>query len=193
VARLKAVSEQDASPEVRSVYDRVKARFGKLVEPVSVTAAHPEIFKAFIAYEASLRSASRVSAKLKELACLKVAAIIGCPFCIDLGSALAKKVGITEAQMQCFSAYANSPEFSSVEKTVLDLATAMTLNPGSVPDDLFSQLHECFDPVQIIEITAAIAWENYRSRFNHALGIESHGFSEGSYCVLPERKQRQPA
>jgi AhpD family alkylhydroperoxidase len=189
VARLKSVSEESASPKVRSVYERVKARFGKLVEPVSVTAAHPEIFNAYIAYEGSLRSASRVSAQLKELAYLKVAAMVGCPFCIDIGSVLAKKAGITERQMQCLSSYADSPEFSAVEKTVLDFATAMTLNPVSVPDDLFSQLQECFEPVQIIEITAAIAWENYRSRFNHALGIESHGFSEGSYCVLPERPQ----
>jgi hypothetical protein len=67
VARLKAVSEQDASPEVRSVYDRVKARFGKLWNPSLSPLSHPEIFKAFIAYEASLRSASRVSAKLKEI------------------------------------------------------------------------------------------------------------------------------
>jgi AhpD family alkylhydroperoxidase len=189
VARLKAVSEQDASPEVRSVYDRVKAKLGKLVEPVSVTAAHPEIFKAYISYESSLGSASRVSGKLKEVAYLKVAAMVGCPFCIDLGSVLAKKAGITERQMQSLSSYSDSQEFSQVEKTVLDFATAMTLNPASVPDDLFSQLQECFEPVQIIEITAAIAWENYRSRFNHALGMESHGFSEGSYCVLPERKQ----
>jgi len=193
VARLKAVSEQNASPEVRSVYDRVKARFGNLVEPVSVTAAHPEIFKAYISYESSLRFATQVSGKLKELAYLKVAAMVGCPFCIDVGSTLAKQQGFTEQQLRCLSSYANSPEFSEVEKTVLDLATTMTLNPARVPDDLFSQLQKCFEPVQIIEITAAIAWENYRSRFNHALGIESHGFSEGSYCVLPERKQRQPA
>ena len=183
MARLTGVSEENASAEVRSVYDRVKARFGKLVEPVPVTAAHPEIFKAYISYESSLRSASQVSAKLKELAYLKVAAMVGCPFCIDLGSALAKNVGITEGQMQCLSSYADSSEFSQVEKTVLDLATAMTFNPASVPDDLFSRLQEFFEPVQIIEIIAATAWENYRSRFNHALGIESHGFSQGSYCV----------
>ncbi|HLW53776.1 MAG TPA: carboxymuconolactone decarboxylase family protein [Candidatus Angelobacter sp.] len=189
MARLKALSEENASSEVRAVYDRVKARFGMLVEPVSVTAAHPEIFDAFIAYEVSLRSATRVSAKLKELAYLKVATIVGCPFCIDLGSALAKNVGITERQMQSLSSYADSPEFSQPEKTTLDFATAMTLNPVNVTDDLFSQLQECFEPAQIIEITAAIAWENYRSRFNHALGMKAHGFSEGSYCVPPERKQ----
>jgi hypothetical protein len=36
------------------------------------------------------------------------------------------------------------------------------------------------------ELTNAIAWENWRARFNCALGIESQGFSEGSYCVRPE-------
>lgn len=96
MARLNPVSDQSASPDVRAVYDRVKNRFGKLLEPVTIAAINPDIFKAYIAYEASFRSASRVNGALKELALLKVAAIVGCPFCIDLGSAVAKKAGITE-------------------------------------------------------------------------------------------------
>jgi hypothetical protein len=40
----------------------------------------------------------------------------------------------------------------------------------------------------MIELTATIAWENYRARFDHALGIESQGFSEeGAACTIPER------
>ncbi len=35
-------------------------------------------------------------------------------------------------------------------------------------------------------LPAQIAWENWRARFNHALGIEAHGFSEGAYCPIPE-------
>jgi alkylhydroperoxidase family enzyme len=52
---------------------------------VTIAAIHPDIFKAYVAYEASFGSASRVSAASKELALLKVAAIVGCPFCVDLG------------------------------------------------------------------------------------------------------------
>jgi len=40
------------------------------------------------------------------------------------------------------------------------------------------------DSAQIIELTAVIAWENYRSRFNHALGIAAHGFSNTAFCIL---------
>jgi hypothetical protein len=36
----------------------------------------------------------------------------------------------------------------------------------------------------MVEFTAATAWENYRARFNHALGIEAEGFSEGAVCPV---------
>jgi hypothetical protein len=36
------------------------------------------------------------------------------------------------------------------------------------------------------EKLALVAWENFRSRFNHALGIGAAGFSEGAYCVRPD-------
>ena len=77
--------------------------------------------------------------------------------------------------------------FSPVEKLVLDYGTAMTLTPVDVPDELFAALREHFDEAQLVELTAAIAWENYRARFNHAFGIEAQDFSKGAYCPLPER------
>jgi hypothetical protein len=76
---------------------------------------------------------------------------------------------------------------------VLDYAEAMTLTPVEVPDELFATLREHFNEAQLVELTTAIAWENYRGRFNHAFGIEAQGFSEGSYCLLPERTREIPA
>jgi hypothetical protein len=76
---------------------------------------------------------------------------------------------------------------------VLDYAEAMTLTPVEVPDELFATLREHFNEARLVELTAAIAWENYRGRFNHAFGIEAQGFSEGSYCPLPERTREIPA
>jgi len=62
---------------------------------------------------------------------------------------------------------------------------------GKVPEALFARLREHFAEAQLVELTAAIAWENYRARFDHAFGIEAQGFSEGAYCVLPERAARR--
>ncbi len=95
--------------------------------------------------------------------------------------------GITEEQLRELPRYAQSPAFSSQERLVLDYAVELTRTPVEVPDELFKQLREHFDESELLELTAVIAWENYRARFNHALGIESGGFSEGAYCPLPER------
>ena len=83
--------------------------------------------------------------------------------------------------------YQQSAAFSGLEKLVIEYAALMTQTPVEVPDTLFAALREHFNDAQLVELTAAIAWENYRARFDHALDIGAQGFSEGAFCVLPER------
>ena len=73
---------------------------------------------------------------------------------------------------------------------MLRYATAMTATPVDVPDALFEELARRFDERQLVELTSAIAWENYRARFDHALGLESEGFAEGAACALPASVER---
>lgn len=63
----------------------------------------------------------------------------------------------------------------------------MTATPVELSDDLFGAMRERFDDRQLVELISAIAWENYRARFDHAFGCEAEGFSEGQYCPLPPR------
>ena len=100
---------------------------------------------------------------------------------------MGRKQGLTEQQLQDLAAFETSSAFTEVEKLVLHYATAMTQTPVEVPDKLFAGLRQHFDPRQMVELTSAIAWENYRARFDHAFGIEAEGFSEGAVCALPAR------
>jgi len=70
---------------------------------------------------------------------------------------------------------------------VLDLAVVMGRTPCDVPEELRGRLRERLDEAQLVELAAAIAWEHYRSRFNRVFGVQPAGFSEGAFCVLPER------
>ncbi|PYX87586.1 MAG: hypothetical protein DMG68_11225 [Acidobacteria bacterium] len=70
---------------------------------------------------------------------------------------------------------------------MLQYADAMTKTPVEVPDALFEELQSRFNHAQLVELTAVIAWENYRARFNHAFGAESEDFTEGAVCALPVR------
>jgi len=93
---------------------------------------------------------------------------------------------VTDEQLAALPDFLTSTAFSELERTVLEYATQMTKTPVEITDDLFARLRRHFDEAQVIELTAAIAWENYRARFDHALGIEAQGFSEGAACALPE-------
>jgi len=106
---------------------------------------------------------------------------------MDIGSAVGRAAGVTEEQLRELPRYEHSAAFSALEKAVIAYAEAMTRTPVDVPDTLFAALRQHFNEAQLVELTAAIAWENYRARFDHAFGIEAQGFSEGAFCVLPER------
>jgi len=71
---------------------------------------------------------------------------------------------------------------------VLEYADAMSRTPVEVPDALFARLRERFSEAQLVELTSAIAWENYRARFDHAFGIEGENFTEGAVCAMPVRE-----
>ena len=68
----------------------------------------------------------------------------------------------------------------------LDYASGISATPVDVSDELFAALSEHFDEPQLVELTSVIALENFRSRFNLALGIGAAGFSEGMVCAVPE-------
>jgi len=94
---------------------------------------------------------------------------------------------VTERQIAELAEYRTSDAFSEMERLVLDYATLLTETPVDVPDELFSRLRQELDEPALVELTAAVAWENYRARFNHAFGLEAEGYSEGRYCALPVR------
>jgi alkylhydroperoxidase family enzyme len=75
-----------------------------------------------------------------------------------------------------------------LDRLVLEYADAMTRTPVEVPEALFARLRERFSEVQLVELTSAIAWENYRARFDHAFGIEGENFTEGAVCAMPVRE-----
>jgi alkylhydroperoxidase family enzyme len=76
--------------------------------------------------------------------------------------------------------FEDSFHFDRREKAVLRYAEGMTRTPAQVADDVFEEINSLFSTEQLVELTAAIALENFRARFNCAFRIES-----GNLCTLP--------
>jgi alkylhydroperoxidase family enzyme len=81
-----------------------------------------------------------------------------------------------EAKMAAVREWRASTVFSEAERTALEYAERMTITGQKVDDELMARLKRHFSEPQLVELTAAIALENFRSKFNPALGVESQGF-----------------
>jgi alkylhydroperoxidase family enzyme len=59
---------------------------------------------------------------------------------------------------------------------VLEMADAITATPAQVTPELRERLKKRFSTPELVELSAAISWENYRARSNRVFGFESEGF-----------------
>ncbi|MBR2816278.1 MAG: carboxymuconolactone decarboxylase family protein [Reyranella sp.] len=73
--------------------------------------------------------------------------------------------------------------FSPSERLALEYAERITYSDQQVDDAFFAELRMHFTEAQVVELTAAVAFENFRSKLNPTLGVEAQGF-----CLVPRRK-----
>jgi AhpD family alkylhydroperoxidase len=175
------------NPIASFAYRVSRRRYGHVLGPLAVTAHHPLLLAGYSTFELALERADRIDRRLEELAATRAATMTGCPFCIDFASALLAKLGFTEQQLRDIPRWRESASFSDDERLVLEYAEGMSETPVVVTDELFERLRARFDEAAIVELTASIALENYRGRFNHAVGLRSEGF-----CELPAIANGQP-
>lgn len=169
----------------RYAYRTARRRYDRELEPVRVMAHSRSVLAAAGGYEQMQRRAGSVDPRLKALAEAKTALLVGCEFCIDISAFMSASHGVTDEQILALPRHREAPCFSALDRLVLDYAEAMTRTPVAVTDELFAGLRRHLDDEQLVELTAAIAWENWRARFNWAFAIGAAGFSEGAACPVP--------
>ena len=184
-ARMAGVPDGRGGLVARMGFRASRQQTGAVLDPVRIYAHHPLLMTGYGALEEATRRSHRVPERLKALAEMRAAMLAGCEWCLDFGSSVALASGLSQEQLAELPTYRESERFDELERLVLDYASGMSRTPVDVPDELFARLREHFDEAQMVELTSAVAIENYRARFNWAFGLESQGFSEGSFCVRP--------
>jgi 4-carboxymuconolactone decarboxylase len=196
MARIQGVPQNQAGPIVRLVYRFMRRGMKKMtgrrpargsgIEPVEIWAHQPKMMSGMGKFQQAVRKGNAVEERLKYLVELKGAQMIGCEFCVDLGSQICRNSGFSDAELLALVRYPQSDLFSEREKLALDYTVAVMRTPVEVTDELFTRLKEHFSDAQLVEITALLTVVNL-DRFNAAFGIGSSGFSEGMVCVPPDR------
>ena len=196
MARIQGVRREQAGPMVKLVYrfgprmmKKLAGRdpqIGSGLEPIEIWAHQPKMMTGMGRFNQAVRKGKSVDERTKNLVELKGAQMIGCEFCVDLGSQICRNSGFSDEELLALPRYRQSELFTEREKTALDYAAAVMRTPVEVTDDLFARMKEHFSDEQMVEITALLTLVNL-DRFNAAFGIGSAGFSEGMVCLVPDR------
>jgi alkylhydroperoxidase family enzyme len=74
-------------------------------------------------------------------------------------------------------------KFSAAEQALLRMADALADTPANVSDELYAELRKHFSEVELIELAADAAQENFRARWNRVFDVSS----DSLYCEIPKR------
>jgi AhpD family alkylhydroperoxidase len=201
MARIQGVSKRNAGPMVRLIYRLGPRMMRKLtgrdpqtgsgLEPMEIWAHQPKMMMGMGRFNQAVRKGKSVDERLRNLLELKGAQMIGCEYCVDLGSQICRNSGLSDEELLALPRYRQSDLFTEREKLALDYTVAVMRTPVEVTDELFTGMKEHFSDKQLVEITALLTLVNV-DRFNAAFGIGSAGFSEGMVCVAPDRPVATP-
>jgi 4-carboxymuconolactone decarboxylase len=196
MARIEGVSKSRAGPVVKLVYRFGPRAMRKLagrdpqtgngIEPIQIWAYQPKMMIGMGGFNWAVRRGRAVDERIKNLVELKGAQMIGCEYCVDLGSQICRNSGLSDSELLALPRYHSSGLFTDREKAALDYTVAVMRTPVEVTDELFTRVRSHFDERQLVEITALLTLVNL-DRFNAAFGIGSAGFSDGMVCVPPDR------
>jgi alkylhydroperoxidase family enzyme len=126
--------------------------------------------------------------QLKSFAHMAVASQVGCTWCLDFNYFEAHNRNLDLAKAREIPRWRRSEAFSPLEREVLAYADAMTETEPTVTDEMVASLRAQLGDAALVELTAVIAFANFTTRPNVALGIESDGFAAA--CGLQPLAQR---
>jgi len=150
MARIEGVPASQAGPVIRLVYRFGPRAMRKLtgrdpqagsgIEPMEIWAHQPKMMVGMGRFNQAVRKGNAVDGRIKNLVELKGAQMIGCEFCVDLGSQICRNSGLSDEELLALPRYQSSGLFTDREKAALDYAIAVMRTPVEVTDELFAQM-----------------------------------------------------
>ncbi len=182
MARIRPLEGREAPVLLHVLNWLTRRMYGQEMTQTRLLARNPRFLLGSLGLSSFSSGPSELDPRTRMLAMHLAAEINGCAWCLDFGAYSGARAGVPSEKLAAVGEYATSPVFTPAERAALAHADAMTQVGGHVPDDVFAALRLHYSEREIVELTVAVAAENFYNRANAALEVESQGF-----CALPPR------
>ena len=133
----------------------------------------PEALEKIMELEKYVKKTS-IDRKLSELLKIRVSQINGCSYCLNMHTKEAKKLKVTDEQIELLSAWKETNIFSEEDKIALELAENMTLiSVRGVNDELYHRVRAHYDEKDYVDLVMIINQINMWNRLSLSMGNPS--------------------
>jgi uncharacterized peroxidase-related enzyme len=172
MARIGLVDPARTPFHVKDIFSRVEKVVGVVPNQLRAVANSPDFITPLAATMAVVHRSPGLSARLKELAILKVCKLNGSSYDVAHNTAAGLAAGLSADEIAALDREDGEERFSPAERAVLALAEKITRAPHAIEDADFEPLRGRFSDSQILELVYTIGVYNFTNRLNLALGIE---------------------
>ena len=155
----------------------IKKTLGQVPTSLGVYWHNQKVLMAMGGLGGKLKKWDACDEQLKTFAHMAVASFIGCTWCLDYNYFEAHNKSLDMDKAREIPRWRVSDAFTPLEREVLAYAEAMSDTPVTVTDEMVESLRVQLGNAAMVELTAVIAFANFTTRPNVALGIESDGFA----------------
>jgi len=148
-------------------------------------ANHPQLVAAWSEFSKTLRHDTRTPRALRELVILRGAQLMRSEYEWAQHLPMARKAGVSEAQIQALASWRTSPLFDEREKAALALGEAVT--QGDVTEKIYAEAMRHFDHHDYVEIALVAAFYAMVGRMLDAMGVQLEAEVKDYSPRLPQR------
>ncbi len=189
MARVRLIGKDQASPEVKELYEKMEANGARIINLYRALAHNARVMRNHLQLGNTLLSKTALSPKLRELAILRIAKLAGSEYEWTQHYPVALEAGVTREQADVLSRWQESGLFNKEESAVLQY-TDEVAQQVAVTDETFETLKQFLDEQRIVELTISIGYWGMIARILVPLQVDIDEQSVGSASELTGKKNR---
>ena len=174
MARIHVIPPQEATGELKEVYDNVVERRGAVASVLQIQSLHPATLRTHLdMYVSILYGKSALTRQERETIAVAVSQANGCNYCVSHHSDALSKYQKDPAVVQALASGKTPAALSQREAAVVEFARLVTTAPAGAGDGHIHALRAAgFDDEEILMATLTAAYFNFVNRIVHTLGVE---------------------
>jgi alkylhydroperoxidase family enzyme len=170
IARVPAVQENSADPDVRAMFDNARKRGGQVINLSLIRANAPKLARASSALAYAIRFDTKTPRPLVELAILRTAHLWEGDYEMNQHRPMMRACGYTPQQIEAVGNWRASNLFDERQRALL--AYVDQAARGDVDDATFEAFEKFFGAQEIVEITMTVNTYVGTALFTRALRIK---------------------